>query len=161
MWGRSKIVLFSLLFFLRALRNKKSTHRHLSCLSGWHLSAVKDVLLSTSEKMTVWKLIYRIFSVKKAAKGGIYDRIVIYGPISRWIHQNMTIRQRGKFKAWGWLVSRLSDQFYFPQTVCHEKIVLKIESIVMRTTNTSLEKHIIIHIISGDLLSLNIVIRRD
>ena len=39
--------------------------------------------------------------------------------------------------------------------MCHKKIVLKFKSIVMRKKIVYSEKYIIVHILSGDLLSLN------
>ena len=46
-------------------------------------------------------------------------------------------------------------RFYRPEMVCHEKIVLKIKSIVMRTANSLFRKvHNYTHF-KGDLLSFN------
>ena len=45
--------------------------------------------------------------------------------------------------------------FYRPETVCHEKILFKIKSIVMQKKIDLFRKYNIIHILRGDLLSLN------
>ena len=49
----------------------------------------------------------------------------------------MYVRRTGVF-----MVSRLSDRVYRPETECHEKIVLKIKikSILMRTANNLFRK---------------------
>ena len=55
----------------------------------------------------------------------------------------------------GLLVSRLSDLVLQARDGVSRKNRFKSKSIVMQTTNNLSEKYIIIHILRGDLLSLN------